>query len=180
MQLVIKSIHIDHEFLQYGMKISGQKERAFLNHRINIRNLSCGEKSFVLFFYSSSYLQENDYVTFNIADMKFNTMCCTPSCPPTHQYCIHCPYGFFSPHHQLAILSTQGQVSQWWMGDAVNHPAGLFTLWISASIWTVSWNMPFSIFCWLLCRHSPCLFWNKTRRLHLPHCPENVHHRGTR
>lgn len=98
MQLVIKSIHIDHEFLQYGMKISGQKERAFLNHRINIRNLSCGEKSFVLFFYSSSYLQENDYVTFNIADMKFNTMCCTPSCPPTHQYCIHCPYGFFSPH----------------------------------------------------------------------------------
>ena len=56
MQLVIKSIHIDHEFLQYGMKISGQKERAFLNHRINVRNVSCGEKSFVLFSYSSSYL----------------------------------------------------------------------------------------------------------------------------
>lgn len=44
MQLVIKSIHIDHEFLQYGMKISGQKERAFLNHGINKRNLTCGEK----------------------------------------------------------------------------------------------------------------------------------------
>lgn len=51
MQLVIKSIHIDHEFLQYGMKISGQEERAFLNHRINIRNLSSDKKhTFVLFF----------------------------------------------------------------------------------------------------------------------------------
>ena len=76
---------------------------------------------------------------------------------------------FFSPHHQLTILSTQGQGSWWWMGDSVNDPAALFTLWISASIWTIIWNLPFSIFCWLLYRHSPCLFWNKTNESCFPY-----------
>lgn len=94
----------------------------------------------------------------------------------SHINLVFCRCGSFPPHHGLVFWPQKAKhLGHEWEIQSIHthspHPptATLFTLWISASIWTISWNLPFSIFCWLLCRHSHCLFWNKTNELYFLH-----------
>lgn len=56
------------------------------------------------------------------------------------------------------------------MNRRLSDPTSCFvyTVTISKHL-DLGWSLPFSIFCWLLCRHSPRVFRNKTNELYFPH-----------